>query len=327
MSEPRPTERPTPTIRGELVYLRPAERDDLDRFVRWFADGETTRNLLIRAPFNRAMEEQWFEAMVAAQGKTDYHFVICRLADDEPIGTVGLHDLDFVNGNAEFGISIGEKGEWNKGYGTDALRAICDFGFGELRLERIELEVYAGNARGAALVRESWLQPGGDAAAAPLRRGPPRGRADHVAPARRVGRPGSAAQLGAQRARLTAGYRGMFELRRDPVTGWWSAIVTDRAFEHASFTMEAAPVEGTHCRHCDDSPEGDDDAVRRVVLRPNAFEIVPRRAGVEPPGRAAAGGVARPARVVGDRGRAAGPPRAVRGRRPASRREAPPPRP
>ena len=67
----------------------------------------------------------------------------------------------------------------------------------------------------------------------------------------------------------------MFELRRDPVTGWWSAIVTDRAFEHASFAMEAAPIEGTHCRHCDDSPADDDDAVRRVVLRPDAFEIVP----------------------------------------------------
>jgi UDPglucose--hexose-1-phosphate uridylyltransferase len=67
----------------------------------------------------------------------------------------------------------------------------------------------------------------------------------------------------------------MFELRRDPVTGWWSAIVTDRAFEHASFTVEAAPVEGTHCRHCDDSPADDDDAVRRVVLRPDVFEIVP----------------------------------------------------
>jgi UDPglucose--hexose-1-phosphate uridylyltransferase len=67
----------------------------------------------------------------------------------------------------------------------------------------------------------------------------------------------------------------MFELRRDPVTGWWSAVVTDRAFEHGDFTVEAAPIEGTHCRHCDDSPEGDDDAVRRVTLRPDAFEVVP----------------------------------------------------
>jgi UDPglucose--hexose-1-phosphate uridylyltransferase len=67
----------------------------------------------------------------------------------------------------------------------------------------------------------------------------------------------------------------MFELRRDPVTGWWSAIVSDRAFVHASFTVEAQPVEGTHCRHCDESPEGDDEAVRRVTLRDRVFEIVP----------------------------------------------------
>jgi len=62
----------------------------------------------------------------------------------------------------------------------------------------------------------------------------------------------------------------MFELRRDPVTGWWSAIVTDRAFEHASFTVEAAPVEGTHCRHCDEAPD-DDETVRRVTLRDAMF--------------------------------------------------------
>jgi RimJ/RimL family protein N-acetyltransferase len=147
MTEPQPEPHPKPTIRGELIYLRPAERDDLPRFVRWFADGETTRFLKARAPFSLAMEEQWYADMTARQGKTDYHFVICRLTDDQPIGTAGLHNLDLENGHAEFGISIGEKGEWNKGYGTDALHAICDFGFGELRLWRIELEVYEGNAR------------------------------------------------------------------------------------------------------------------------------------------------------------------------------------
>jgi RimJ/RimL family protein N-acetyltransferase len=147
MSEPGPSHHPTPIIRGERVYLRPAEREDLPRFVRWFADADVSRHLTVRAPFSQAMEEQWFTAMVDRQGRTDYHFVICRLTDGEPIGTVGLHELDFVNGNAEFGISIGEKSEWNQGYGTDALRAICDFGFGSLRLQRIELEVYAENAR------------------------------------------------------------------------------------------------------------------------------------------------------------------------------------
>jgi RimJ/RimL family protein N-acetyltransferase len=142
-----PSARPLPTIRGEQVYLRPAERDDIDVFVRWFADAETTRYLSIRAPFSRAMEEKWFESMLEQQGKRQYHFVICLLADDRPIGTAGFHHVNQEDGNAAFGISIGEKDEWSKGYGTDALRAICDFGFGQLRLERIELDVYEPNRR------------------------------------------------------------------------------------------------------------------------------------------------------------------------------------
>ena len=147
MTVEQPTSRPLPTIRGELVYLRPAEREDIDLFVRWFADAETTRYLATRAPFSKAMEEKWFESMVEQQGKRQYHFVICLLADDRAIGTAGFHHVNQEDGHATFGISIGEKAEWSKGYGTDALRAICDFGFGQLRLERIELDVYITNLR------------------------------------------------------------------------------------------------------------------------------------------------------------------------------------
>ena len=69
--------------------------------------------------------------------------------------------------------------------------------------------------------------------------------------------------------------RSVFELRRDPVTGWWSAVVTDRSFEHSSFAVQAQPVEGTHCRHCDDAPPDEAaDAVRRVILRSDAFHRI-----------------------------------------------------
>jgi UDPglucose--hexose-1-phosphate uridylyltransferase len=69
--------------------------------------------------------------------------------------------------------------------------------------------------------------------------------------------------------------RPVFELRRDPVTGWWSAIVADRAFERAAFEIEAQPVEGTHCRHCDEAPDqAPDHLVRRVALRSQAFHRI-----------------------------------------------------
>jgi RimJ/RimL family protein N-acetyltransferase len=136
-----------PVIAHGSVYLRAAERDDIPLFVRWFNDYRTSRTLGLRAPMSVAMEEQWFERAVADQGKTGYHFVACRLADDRPIGTTGLFDLDLTNGNAGLGISIGDEDDRGRGHGTDILRALLKFAFDSLRLERVWLEVYDFNPR------------------------------------------------------------------------------------------------------------------------------------------------------------------------------------
>jgi hypothetical protein len=47
-----PDERPI--IRGEHVFLRPADRDDLPLFVTWLADAEVARHLTVRAPMSQA---------------------------------------------------------------------------------------------------------------------------------------------------------------------------------------------------------------------------------------------------------------------------------
>jgi RimJ/RimL family protein N-acetyltransferase len=136
-----------PVVRGERVYLRGSERTDIPNFVRWFNDSENLSFLSMRAPMSRAEEEAWFDGMVARQGKSDYHFVMCLIEDDRPIGTLGLFEINYVNGTAGIGISIGEKELWGQGLGTDAMYALMDFGFGQLRLERLWLEVYEYNAR------------------------------------------------------------------------------------------------------------------------------------------------------------------------------------
>jgi RimJ/RimL family protein N-acetyltransferase len=136
-----------PILRGERVFLRAAERTDVPTFVRWFNDSVTTSFVTMRAPMSLAMEEQWFDQMLQAQGKDRYHFVICMLDGGAAIGTLGLFDVDHVNGSAGIGITIGEKELWGRGYGTDAMNALLDFGFGQLRLERMWLEVYDFNER------------------------------------------------------------------------------------------------------------------------------------------------------------------------------------
>lgn len=134
-----------PVIAHGSVYLRAAERDDIPRFVAWFNDKRTTRTLGMRAPMSIPMEEAWFERMVADQGKTGYMFTVCLIADDRPIGSVSLFDLDLINGSAGLGILIGEPDDRGRGHGTDTLEALVAFGFDNLRLERIWLDVFDFN--------------------------------------------------------------------------------------------------------------------------------------------------------------------------------------
>ena len=139
---------PLPVVRGERVYLRAADRQDLPSFVRWFNDAETMSFIAQRMPMSQSGEEMWFNDLLAHQGKDRFHFAICRLEDSRLIGVTDFFAVDMVNGNAGIGITIGESELRGQGYGTDAMNALLDFGFGQLRLERLWLEVYDFNARG-----------------------------------------------------------------------------------------------------------------------------------------------------------------------------------
>ena len=65
---------------------------------------------------------------------------------------------------------------------------------------------------------------------------------------------------------------GLFELRRDDITGWWVAVVVDREFDRARFAREAAPVHdlGGRCQNCRPAP---DDGTRLRMLKPKAFTV------------------------------------------------------
>jgi RimJ/RimL family protein N-acetyltransferase len=134
-----------PMLAHGSVYLRAGEREDIPTFVRWYTDLRTTRTLLMSSPMSHAAEERWFDRMLDAQGKDSWFFVICRREDDRPVGGIDLHEVNLRSGSASLGIAIGDPEDTGHGYGSDALRSLLAFGFGQLRLERIELDVYDFN--------------------------------------------------------------------------------------------------------------------------------------------------------------------------------------
>lgn len=66
----------------------------------------------------------------------------------------------------------------------------------------------------------------------------------------------------------------MFELRKDAVTGWWVAVVVERAYERHRFARPASPVATDRCANCFEPPGG---GVRVRMLKAHAFSV----AGVE----------------------------------------------
>lgn len=66
--------------------------------------------------------------------------------NNQHIGNIKLEPIDYEKKSSEFGIMIGNKNEWGRGYGTEATRLVIDFAFKELNLNRVELGVVADNA-------------------------------------------------------------------------------------------------------------------------------------------------------------------------------------
>jgi RimJ/RimL family protein N-acetyltransferase len=71
----------------------------------------------------------------------------------ETIGQVRLMDWSRPDRRAEVGIWIGRE-FWGRGFGTDALRLACQYGFRSMRLHRISAAVVVGNDRSDRMLRK-----------------------------------------------------------------------------------------------------------------------------------------------------------------------------
>lgn len=147
MDAPQQSSQPILNIVGTAVALGPPRRDLLAVYLKWINDFEVTRTLAIgMRPRSWESEQAWYDRISTSE--RDVFFTIYERASLRPIGGTGLHNVDHANRTADFGILIGEKDCWDKGYGTEASSLMLDFGFTVLGLHNIMLRVYSFNERG-----------------------------------------------------------------------------------------------------------------------------------------------------------------------------------
>lgn len=131
------------------VRLRALEEGDLERTRTWVNDPEVARLVNRVSPVTAPEQREWFQRVAG-----DPHqvlFAIEVLADAAHIGNCGLKGIDARSRKAELWMYLGNREVWGQGYGTDACRALCRYGFERLNLHRIHLYTPAYNQRAVAL--------------------------------------------------------------------------------------------------------------------------------------------------------------------------------
>lgn len=112
--------------------------------------------LAVPHPYKKSDAKWWIEHCQHNYRKRKhdgYEFAIELKSESKLIGGIGLSKIKPDQGTATIGYWINPKYQ-RKGYGSEALKAVLDFAFNELKLRRIEAEVFVGNPSSGKLLEK-----------------------------------------------------------------------------------------------------------------------------------------------------------------------------
>ncbi|GHI07577.1 acetyltransferase [Streptomyces cellostaticus] len=134
-----------PTLTGQKTVLRPFTESDADTMWEIIEDPEVLH--FTYDPSNDLTLERvrsWYGSRASAPDRLD--LAVTDLATGELVGEVVLHEWDPAMRSCMFRTLIGPRGR-GRGLGTEAMRLIVGYGFEQLGLHRVQLEVYGDNNR------------------------------------------------------------------------------------------------------------------------------------------------------------------------------------
>jgi len=131
---------------GKNIRLGPLKKEYIPHYVRWFNNPEMVQYLGMIRPMTLENEEHWYENAIKNQNMV--YFAILLIDGDKEllIGNCSV-DINWKNKLGHLGITIGEKNQWGKGYGTEAMQLLVNYCFQTLNMHKVELTVYDFNTR------------------------------------------------------------------------------------------------------------------------------------------------------------------------------------
>jgi len=150
-----------PFLIGPRIQLRPIEETDAETYAEWINDPDMRNYLSIRFPMSLQGEKDWIAGLSEKGLPRNVVFAIERRKDNKHIGSVGMHQIDWVGRRATTGSFICPATMRGKGYATEAKNLLLDYAFGELGLHSLWAIAMEGNAASCrALEKQGYKKSG-----------------------------------------------------------------------------------------------------------------------------------------------------------------------
>jgi len=148
-----------PTIITERLILRPYRLEDATELQMLIGDRDVVTTMTnVPHPYEDGMAEEWIGERQESfeKGKT-VDFAITHRQEGFLIGGISLNDIDRQSELAEIGYWIG-KPYWGNGYGTEVARAVLQYGFEVLGLNRIHGKHFRRNPTSGRIMQKIGMK-------------------------------------------------------------------------------------------------------------------------------------------------------------------------
>lgn len=154
------THKGTMTLETPRLLLRRCEKADAKAmYENWASDPEVTKYLTWPTHSSVAVSEMVLESWVECYAKDNYYqwLIVLKENGPDPIGSMAVVQLDDNAEKAEIGYCIG-RNWWHQGITSEALKAVMDFLFDEVGMNRVEACHDPRNPNSGAVMRKCGMK-------------------------------------------------------------------------------------------------------------------------------------------------------------------------
>src|SRR5690554_249989 len=147
----------SPILSSRRLVLRPFTLDDTIALFSWASDAEVTR--FLRFPVHHTIQEservikKWIDN---EKHPPFFHWAIETRDEMEVIGSIGIEITSLHDNRGEIGYCLSKRA-WNRGFATEALRTVLEFGLERAGFHRIEAAHAVENVASGKVMQKAGM--------------------------------------------------------------------------------------------------------------------------------------------------------------------------